>query len=342
MTYKKACPIGASNVRFRKVQAHKTREDLTSVQLELMWTLSSSTELHRIKCTQDTSVTPSPPPSRDFGEAPITQCPQMTTLFDSTSVPQEDDDYDNCEEYDADYSGTSFDESWQVSIPVSGRPFDEEDYDLDSDDSASEFGSELAASTSISLSASIDVLSDEAKLCSLPHWWGEEDSEHVEMVLHHYMVTVGVEEEQKKSIRSAIPFVGHVLRHQVPSLNSLLSIDEVSVFRYEMVPFGQTMPLIRRHYVLTSWDTDSGLPISQHLISQPCALAMWLPKARHSNMTALVCEPDAASPSHFIFTAQYQQDEQNHISIGYHNSSLLSWSRFFPESAFHGNLSLDD
>jgi len=318
------------------------REDLASVQLEMLWTLTSSTELNRIGCTQTTSTTPSSPPSEDFGEAPRSQSPQMTTLFLSAPVPQEEDDYDNCEEYDADYSGSSFDDAWQVSIPISGRQFEEEDFDLDSDDSASEFDSELAASTSISLSASIDVLSTEAKLCSLPHWWGEEDSEHVEMVLHHYMVTVGVEQEQKKSIRSAIPFVGHVLRHQVPSLNSLQSIDEVSVFRYEMVPFGQTMPLIRRHYVLTTWDADSGLPLSQHLISQPCAHAMWLPKARNSNLSALYCEPDAAAPSHFIFTAQFQDDEQNHISIGYHNSSLLSWSRFFPESAFHGDLSLDD
>jgi hypothetical protein len=261
-----------------------------------------------------------------------------------TASSFDDDDYDNCDDYDNAFTNSNFDEEWLAAAGDSKRVFEEEPFGEDEDDSSSETASdtdfELAATPSISLHTSTDLLSVAATLSDLPHWWGEEDSEHIEMILQEYTHTLGIDLEQKKSVRSAVPFIGHIIRHQVPSVHSLQSIDEVSVFRYEMVPFGQTMPLIRRHWILTTWDVEAGLPIRQLPLTKPAAHALWLPKARSNASTSLFCEPDAASPAHFVYTVErtYSRDVP---SIGYAHSSL-SYSRFFPEAAFHGNAPIDD
>lgn len=170
-------------------------------------------------------------------------------------------------------------------------------------------------------------------------------AEHTKAVLDHYIATVGIDIERKKLLRASPPFVGRVVRHQVPSVDSLQSIDEVFVFRYEILPFGQTMPLIRTHWVMSIWDEDSGLPSSQVLLSPMVANAVWLPLARSNLVSQLICEPDASSPSQFICSSSVERrplrrsnesassslDTTLHpVLIGYHKA-CLSWSRFFPE-----------
>lgn len=272
----------------------------------------------------------------------------------SSTPAEDDDDYDNCDEYD---NGFGDFESNTFFVPTSTQQQDELSRDFDDASSTSSSDEDEEASSSASLADDLDYFgfdfeaspldtspdsqSPRPSLSELPHWWGEEDQEHLAAVLTHYDHTTAIDAERKKNIRAPAPFVGRVVRHQVPSVDGLQSLDEVFIYRYELIPFGQTMPLIRTHWVVTTWDQASGLPLHQAIVSNKVADSVWLPRARSNNITTIFCEPDASSPSSFVLSIDRDGTTRGTISIGYFNS-YNSWSRFFPESAFHHTLPEDD
>lgn len=159
-------------------------------------------------------------------------------------------------------------------------------------------------------------------------------TDHVKTVISYYEQALHLN-RGGKSVRAARPFVGRVVRHQLPSVDRLQTIDEVFVYLYDLVPFGQEMPFHSLEYVLTTWDEASGLPVHQLAASSIMAQCIWLPKAHESNYSSLFCEPDASQPSLFVYTADNEHNRRSDVSIGYFSPQFQSWSRFCPITAFH-------
>lgn len=129
--------------------------------------------------------------------------------------------------------------------------------------------------------------------------------------------------------------MGRVVRHQIPSCDHLRTIDEVFVYLYDMVPYGQEMPLVSHEYVISMWDESTGLPLLQVIASPLVAECLWLRKAHQSNFSSLFCEPDAANPSSFMYTVDNERNRRDRVSVGYFNPQFRSWSQFCPPNAFH-------
>jgi len=352
MTYKKVNPIWRLALKPATTQTHISTHDASPTTCRFRAALSASQELHRfLSIPEDPQMDPETAfiDQNALLQASLAvqqEAPVSGSLNHSSSSINNDDDYDNCEEYDQAFESSQSADVWSFQYQQAKEIPPVLDLASDAASSDSENETDLDCGSFIyeaqTLDASVDSLSiPRLYLSDLPHWWGSEDQEHMLEVITHYDQLLGVTEERKKLIRAAKPFIGRIVRHQVPSEDGLQSIDEVSIYRYELLPFGQSMPLVRSHWVLTRWDEVNGLPITQSIVPNRVAHNRWLINARPTQVATIFCEPDAANPNSFICSADSDGRQRASASIGYFNA-CHSWSRFFPESTFqHGSL-VDD
>lgn len=166
----------------------------------------------------------------------------------------------------------------------------------------------------------------------IPHWWGSEDSDHTREVMDYYTKKIGVEEERKRSVRSAPPFIGRIIRYLYRCSDSRLSsLDSVSTYRYDMVPFGHAMPRSGHCWVRTEWDASSGLPLSISPLSSSQSIRLWALIQHQASPVALFCEPNAAAPREFVFSSCLDRARDLTAPLGYHQPSAFLWGAFFPE-----------
>jgi len=122
-----------------------------------------------------------------------------------------------------------------------------------------------------------------------PFWYSYEDSDQINGIFNSYTETLKLDEEIKSCVRAPPPFIGRVQRIQV--VNDLFTtLDQVSIYKRELMPLGMALPAIRDVWLLTSWDVEEGLPLRFFEINKDSLLEFWQGKAigEHSN---LYCRP---------------------------------------------------
>lgn len=71
------------------------------------------------------------------------------------------------------------------------------------------------------------------------------------------------------------PFVGRVQRVHVDN-DLFTTLDQVSIYKRELMPLGMTLPAVRDVWMLTSWDIEEGLPLRCFEINKDSLLGMFL------------------------------------------------------------------
>lgn len=122
-----------------------------------------------------------------------------------------------------------------------------------------------------------------------PFWYSYEDTDQISEILNSYTETLKLDEEIKSCVRAPPPFIGRVQRIQVDN-DLFTTLDQVSIYKRELLPLGMALPAIRDVWLLTSWDAEEGLPLRFFEISKDSLIEFWQSKAigEHSN---LYCRP---------------------------------------------------
>lgn len=282
----------------------------------------------------------------------------------SSNSSWSDDDYD-------DFSFASPNHHDDFGNELDDDCFDSSDTDSDDDDDEAFNFSSLKPEAQTTThsdyhSDSSDSTSNEdvnqfPSFVALPFWWGNEDQDQLQFIINSYDRLLQLDSERELMIRQPKPFIGKIYRRQVSSNGTFQSVDKVSVFRREALPFGRTMPLTRTHWVISTWNQEAGIPFAQVMISEDVAKRVWLSRVLATSQSTIFCEPfflepvqTAGRPSRsnksvscppfyslFECSVSSKPSEKDHSNIGYAGASK-TWAKFFPEASFSDPASLND
>ncbi len=100
------------------------------------------------------------------------------------------------------------------------------------------------------------------------------------------------------------------------------TVDHVTVYKAEIVPPGQLMPIASAHVLVTSWD-DDGLPVSSCAIAA-AKLSFWESQCSGGRESTLICRPLFLSWSSFQYDEFGYAVASDDPEISHHERGLPS------------------
>ena len=113
------------------------------------------------------------------------------------------------------------------------------------------------------------------------------------------------------------------LQVRIPgSASDFCTVDHVTVYKAEIVPPGQLMPIASAHVLVTSWD-DDGLPVSSCAIAA-AKLSFWESQCSGGRESTLICRPLFLSWSSFQYDEFGYAVASDDPEISHHEHGLPS------------------
>lgn len=156
-------------------------------------------------------------------------------------------------------------------------------------------------------------------------------------IFHVYAERLQLTLRNNTRIREPKLFVGSIKRQPVSNCGSsnFTTLDEVSVFTREKVPFGLSMPFAFSRMLLTVWDAEEGLPSMQYSLKSTANRRYWLARV-HGAPSFLYALPDAQDPKDEAFRYHTSDDDE---VVGYAPiSSRVSFAPWIPMSWLRSDL----
>lgn len=153
----------------------------------------------------------------------------------------------------------------------------------------------------------------EEELQEPPFWFGHEDSEHIEAIVKCYEDELV--EQPEPCCRSLKPFVGSIARVIVSTSDTNLeTFDTVVICNNQRMEPGKSMPVECTLHVLTSWETNDGVPESFQEVPPAC-LEHWAHICSGKESFFLFCEPRFFDVGTFCYSSSTTEREVGYAAL---------------------------
>ncbi|XP_049848534.1 uncharacterized protein LOC126315324 [Schistocerca gregaria] len=189
--------------------------------------------------------------------------------------------------------------------------------------------SDIQENTSSEYSSPCSEISSDPS--NVPFWFGDEDKVHVKKIILYYEKFLGLDKEQNACKRAPKPFIGKIQRSAIENKDPEVfqTFDIVSVYTRNNLPPELPMPFYRMHYLLTTWDLQTGLPIKLVNLNDS-HLSKTIVKS-NTSLSWLYCRPVYCSDE-YVYSTDIEE-----LEVGYSDAPFSYYQFLSKKTAEFGN-----
>lgn len=192
----------------------------------------------------------------------------------------------------------------------------------------------------------------------IPFWFTNEEPDQIRMIFDSYAITLDIEEQRKACIRSPAPFIGRIIRmplkpsdneaencdinnntnnnnnnnnNNTTSTTTFKTLDKVEVYVRELYPLGTILPLSRVVWLLTTWDSNEGIPTNSVEVTKGLKKSLQK-RALTTQSSTLYCAPIFRTKDDYQYTVSSPSSSSS-------SSSFESSSSSFPAPLMYASTS---